>query len=78
MKSKKTLRCKMCNEPFLNPMRKGSGIAIITCDGCRRKMFRPETLRKMEKEKKPDPSEQERLIEQFNRLKVPINTLRGY
>ena len=62
---------------FDNPLHKGSGIVIVTCDGCRRAMYSPASLKRLEQEGTQKTDEQI-LEEQFSRLKRPKNTLSTY
>ena len=73
----KRIRCKICKEMFENPIHRGSSIVIVTCDGCRRAMFSPATLKKME-QKGAQKSDQDILEERFAARKKPKNTLSTY
>tara|TARA_R100000458_G_C8221717_1_gene205867 strand:- start:292 stop:573 length:282 start_codon:yes stop_codon:yes gene_type:complete len=46
----KFIDCKLCGERFANPIKKGYGVVIKTCDDCRRGMFSAKGLRKMERQ----------------------------
>ena len=46
----KRIRCKICEQMFDNPLLKGSSIVLVTCDECRRAMYSPATLKKMEQD----------------------------
>ncbi len=40
----------MCNTRFPNPIRKKSGIVIVTCDPCRQSMFSAKTIRRQKRQ----------------------------
>ncbi len=71
------IKCKICEQQFRNPITLGSGIVIVTCDDCRRAMYSPATLRKMEQES-IIKTDEEIMLEKFKRLKKPKNRLSSY
>ena len=77
LRKPKRIKCKICGAKFDNPIYKGSSIVIVTCDGCRRAMFSPATLKKMEQEG-VQKTDEEILLEEFSKVKRPKNTLSTY
>ena len=73
----KRIKCKICEQMFDNPLLKGSGIVLVTCDACRRAMYSPATLKRMEQEGTQKTDEQI-LEDKFSTLKQPKNTLSTY
>jgi len=50
MLAPKSIKCKMCNTRFPNPVRKGSGVVIVTCGPCRQSMFSAKTIRRQKRQ----------------------------
>ena len=67
----KFIKCKLCGEKFANPIKKGYGVVINTCDVCRRGMFSAKGLRKMEKQ-----MQERNKIDAKERAKTIINKVR--
>lgn len=50
MLAPKSIKCKMCNTRFPNPVRKKSSIVIVTCEPCRQSMFSAKTIRRQKRQ----------------------------
>ena len=77
MRPPKMVKCKICGQRFRNPLTLGSSIVIVTCDDCRRAMFSPATLRKMEQDS-IIKTDEEVMLETFMKLRKPKNRLSSY
>lgn len=77
MLAPKSIKCKMCNNRFSNPVRKKSSIVIVTCDPCRQSMFSAKTIRRQKRQaaaQKKKPVEATKQAPKTRKVKVKEST----